>query len=141
MIKLYLPIALIVSLCSCVSKKKFQSLERELKNQKELFSNQSEMLEKSRKNTSDSERIRANADAEIRVRDAQIVAKENKIKDLEAQIVILRANYDKLLLQMTGWNEANKTDGDSINKLIDQINDLNKQLRKERINRYGTNNF
>jgi chromosome segregation ATPase len=126
---------------SCVSKKKFQTLERELKNQKELFSNQSEMLEKSRKNTSDSERSRAAADAEIRLRDAQIVAKENKIKDLETQIELVKANNSNLLNQMTGWNDANKTDANSIYKLIEQIDDLNRQLRKERIYRYGTANF
>ncbi len=137
--KLYFSILLLSLFCSCVSKKKFQTLERELKNQKELFSNQSEMLEKSRKNTADSERLRAASDAEVRLRDAQILAKESKVKDLEAQLQLLRENNDKMLGQIATWGDTNKADANNINKLIEQIDDLNKQLRKERIHRYGTN--
>ncbi len=128
--KLYLIVLLLSLLTSCVSKRKFQTLEKELKSQKELYGNLSDILEKSRKNTADSERLRAMADAEIRSRETQMAAKDTKNKDLENQIEFLRSNNDKLLSQMSKWNETNKADSESIYKLIEQIEELNKFVKK-----------
>jgi chemotaxis protein MotB len=130
MIKLWLAMLSLVLMTSCVSNRKFHRLGTELETQKELYGNLSEILEQSRKNTYDSERSRAVAEAEIRAREALIATKDAKNKDLENQIEFLRANNDKLLGQMKSWNEKNNKDSETINRLVEQIDELNNQLKK-----------
>ncbi len=120
---------LLALLTSCVSKKKFQGLEGDLKDQKMLYSQLTEMLEKARKSTGDCERLRTGAEADIRSRDAQIAAKDSKMKDLEGQIDFLRRNNDKLLNQMSDLNIVNKAGAESIRKSLDQMSDQSKYIK------------
>lgn len=127
--KILFPMLLLALLTSCVSKKKFQSLEGDLKDQKMQYSQLTEMLEKARKSTGDCEKLRTGAEADIRSRDAQLAAKDSKVKDLESQIDFLRKNNDKLLNQMSDLNIVNKAGAESIRKSLDQMNDQNKYIK------------
>ncbi len=120
---------LLALLTSCVSKKKFQGLEGDLKDQKMLYSQLTETLEKARKSTGDCERLRTGAEADIRSRDAQLAAKDSKMKDLEGQIDFLRRNNDKLLNQMSDLNIVNKAGAESIRKSLDQMSDQSKYIK------------
>jgi chemotaxis protein MotB len=127
--KFLFPMFLLALLTSCVSKKKFQGLEGDLKDQKMQYSQLAEMLEKARRSTGDCEKLRTGAEADIRSRDAQLAAKDGKVKDLESQIDFLRRNNDKLLNQMSDLNIVNKSGAESIRKSLDQMSDQSKYIK------------
>ncbi len=127
--KLLIPFLAIILLASCVSKKKFVALEGAIKDEKMKYSELAELLEKSRKSMSDCERLRTGVEADVRSRDAQIAAKEGKIKDLEGQVDFFKRNNDKLLNQMSDLSIVSKTGAESIKKSLEQLDGQNKYIK------------
>lgn len=127
--KLLIPFLATILLASCVSKKKFVALEGAIKDEKMKYSELAELLEKSRKSISDCERLRTGVEADIRSRDAQIAAKEGKIKDLEGQVDFFKRNNDKLLNQMSDLSIVSKTGAESIKKSLEQLDGQNKYIK------------
>ncbi len=127
--KLLIPFLVTLFLASCVSKKKFAALEGAIKDEKMKYSELAEVLEKSRISMSDCERLRTGVEADVRSRDAQISAKESRIKDLEGQVDFFKRNNDKLLNQMSDLSIVSKTGAESIKKSLEQLDGQNKYIK------------
>ena len=127
--KLLIPFLAMTLMASCVSKKKFVALEGAMKDEKMKYSELAELLEKSRKSTSDCDKLRTGVEAEVRNRESQLSIKDGKIKDLEGQIDFLKRNNDKLLNQMSDLSIVSKTGAESIKKSLEQLDGQSKYIK------------
>ncbi len=140
--KVVVAIAVILSLGSCVSKKKMLAVENE-KSEIQLA------LDKARTALSDCDTRSATLSADLKKKSDELEAKNRRVKELEEQAEFLKQNNTQILDRMSDLSVISKQGAESIKKSMETLNqqgryiqDLNRSIQqKDSLNLVLVNNL
>ncbi len=120
---------MLISLCSCVSKKRFESLQSELAFQKDEVSRTGELVEDFSIKLKNCEGERENLRAELKSSKTALALREEQLGDFKNQLSDVKQQRDKTVEQVGDLTVLSKSANDNINNTLSQLEGKDRYIR------------
>ena len=120
---------MLISLCSCVSKKRFESLQSELAFQKDEVSRAGELVEDFSIKLKNCEGERENLRAELKSSKTALALREEQLGDFKNQLSDVKQQRDKTVEQVGDLTVLSKSANDNINNTLSQLEGKDRYIR------------
>lgn len=120
---------MLVSLCSCVSKKRFQSLQSELEFQKEEVTRAGDLVEDFSIKLKNCEGEREGLRADLKASKTALALREEQLGDYRNQLTDVKQQRDKTVEQVGDLTVLSKSASDNINNTLSQLEGKDKYIR------------
>ncbi|MFK7908422.1 MAG: hypothetical protein AB8B69_25045, partial [Chitinophagales bacterium] len=122
-------ICLILMMTSCMSKKKYESLQTELKTAKTELANYDQKIIRTAKQLSDCERDKLKLEGQVNTLESTLGLREEQVMGLQGQVTDAKQQRDKTVEQVGDLTVLSKTANDNIKETLSQLEGKDRYIR------------
>ncbi len=122
-------ICMAVIMSSCMSKKKYEALQTQLKTAKAELANYDQKISRTAKQLSDCEKDKLKLEGQVNTLQSSLDFKEEQVMGLQGQVTDAQKQRDKTVEQVGDLTVLSKTANDNIKETLSQLEGKDKYIR------------